>query len=182
MTVHLPKEVESSIEAAVQSGRFASVDDAMREAARLLLRELDQERHHSVTRSAPDQNVGDPLLGLMRDDADLMDEIVTEAYRRRREEPLVTVNTAHFQHVQQLGLGSHSRIGAADAPGAASPRRGTLGPKAADHRCGQPTSVEANGPASVEFFPTILVDPHPIPDLGQAITGNLADNQCFVDF
>jgi hypothetical protein len=28
----------------------------------------------------------DPILGLMRDDAELMDEIVADAYRHRREE------------------------------------------------------------------------------------------------
>jgi hypothetical protein len=28
----------------------------------------------------------DPILGLMRDDAELMDEIVPNAYRRRRED------------------------------------------------------------------------------------------------
>ena len=37
MTIHLPKEVESSILAAVHSGRYASLDDAMAEAAALLL-------------------------------------------------------------------------------------------------------------------------------------------------
>ncbi len=40
MTIHLPPDVESSLQAAVQSGHFASVDEAMAEAARLLLREL----------------------------------------------------------------------------------------------------------------------------------------------
>jgi Arc/MetJ-type ribon-helix-helix transcriptional regulator len=42
MTIHLPQEVENSIQAAVQGGHFASVDDAMTEAARLLLRSLEQ--------------------------------------------------------------------------------------------------------------------------------------------
>ena len=42
MTIHLPENLETSILAAVQSGRFASVDDAMAEAARLLLRQLEQ--------------------------------------------------------------------------------------------------------------------------------------------
>jgi Arc/MetJ-type ribon-helix-helix transcriptional regulator len=42
MTIHLPENLESSILATVQSGRFASLDDAMAEAARLLLRQLDQ--------------------------------------------------------------------------------------------------------------------------------------------
>jgi len=44
MTIHLPKDVESSINAAVHSGHFASVDDAMTEAARLLLRQINQRQ------------------------------------------------------------------------------------------------------------------------------------------
>ena len=44
MTIHLPEDVERSIEAAVHSGHFASVDDAMTEAARRLLRELKQDQ------------------------------------------------------------------------------------------------------------------------------------------
>ena len=42
MTIHLPKDVEGGILAAVQSGRFASVDAAMAEAAGLLLQQLRQ--------------------------------------------------------------------------------------------------------------------------------------------
>jgi Arc/MetJ-type ribon-helix-helix transcriptional regulator len=42
MTIHLPKNVESSINAAVLSGHFASLDDAMTEAAHLLLQKLNQ--------------------------------------------------------------------------------------------------------------------------------------------
>ena len=38
MTIHLPTDLESSIQAVVHTGRFASVDDAMAAAARLLLR------------------------------------------------------------------------------------------------------------------------------------------------
>ena len=37
MTIHLPTDLENNILAAVHSGRFASVDDAMAEAVRLLL-------------------------------------------------------------------------------------------------------------------------------------------------
>ena len=40
MTIHLPNDLELSLEAVVNSGRFASLDDAMAEAARRLLREL----------------------------------------------------------------------------------------------------------------------------------------------
>ena len=85
MTVHLPDELERSIEAAVRSGRFASVDEAMAEAARLLLRELARGQQARPAASTSDA-APDPILGLMRDDADLMDEIVVDAYRQRREE------------------------------------------------------------------------------------------------
>ena len=44
MTIHLPPHIESSIQAAVYSGRFKSVDDAMTRAATLLLQELHQEQ------------------------------------------------------------------------------------------------------------------------------------------
>lgn len=43
MTIHLPKELESSILSAVEKGEFASLDDAMTKAARLLLESLPQE-------------------------------------------------------------------------------------------------------------------------------------------
>jgi len=39
MTIHLSRDVETSILSLVNGGRFASVDDAMNEAARLLLRQ-----------------------------------------------------------------------------------------------------------------------------------------------
>jgi Arc/MetJ-type ribon-helix-helix transcriptional regulator len=44
MTIHLPPSLEGPILAAVQSGRFASLDDAMSEAASLLLQRLEQEQ------------------------------------------------------------------------------------------------------------------------------------------
>ena len=37
MTIHLPEDLESSIQAAVHSGRYASVDGAITEAVSLLL-------------------------------------------------------------------------------------------------------------------------------------------------
>ncbi len=42
MTIQLPENLESSIREAVHSGRFPSLDDAMAEAARLLLSQLKQ--------------------------------------------------------------------------------------------------------------------------------------------
>jgi Arc/MetJ-type ribon-helix-helix transcriptional regulator len=82
MTIHLANDLESSIQAAVQSGRFASVDDAMAEAARLLLRTIMQEP--TPTKTAAPQ---DPLLGIWRDAPEEIDAIVAEAMQRRREEP-----------------------------------------------------------------------------------------------
>jgi Arc/MetJ-type ribon-helix-helix transcriptional regulator len=80
MTIHLPKELESSIEEAVHHGHFASVDAAMAEAARLLLRDL---KH----RPQPPAADADPLLGSMSDHAELMDQIVEDAMRHREQQP-----------------------------------------------------------------------------------------------
>jgi Arc/MetJ-type ribon-helix-helix transcriptional regulator len=83
MAIHLPPDIESAIQAAVNSGHFASVDDAMTEAASLLLQKLNlgQQAKPSVSSGNPD-----PVLGCMRDDAELMDEIVADAYRHRQED------------------------------------------------------------------------------------------------
>ncbi len=81
MTIHLPNDLETSIEAVVHSGRFASVDAAMAEAARLLLREIRQEQSQATDTSP------DPLLGAWREDADLLDEIVEHAMKVREERP-----------------------------------------------------------------------------------------------
>jgi Arc/MetJ-type ribon-helix-helix transcriptional regulator len=81
MTIHLPEDVERSIEEAVHCGHFASVDDAMTEAALRLLRELKQDQLMAASHATPD-----PVLDCMREDAELMDEIVADAYRHRREE------------------------------------------------------------------------------------------------
>ena len=85
MTIHLPNDLESRLQAAVQNGRFASVDDAMAEAARLLLREIDQRQHVQPHAEGIDPGP-DPFLGSMRDAADELDQIVADAYRRRRED------------------------------------------------------------------------------------------------
>jgi Arc/MetJ-type ribon-helix-helix transcriptional regulator len=85
MTIHLPNDLESSIEAVVNSGRFASVDAAMAEAARLLLRQVNREQPapKPTTPDAPP----DPLFGAWREDAELLDEIVDHAMKNRREQP-----------------------------------------------------------------------------------------------
>jgi len=85
MTIHLPSDIENSIQAAVHSGHFASVDDAMTEAASLLLQKLKQ--NPQAARPTDREIKPDPLLGSMRDAAAELDEIVAEAMKRRREEP-----------------------------------------------------------------------------------------------
>jgi Arc/MetJ-type ribon-helix-helix transcriptional regulator len=83
MTIHLPPDIESSIQAAVHDGHFASVDAAMAEAVSLLLQKLKLGQQ---AQSSLNGGQADPVLGCMRDDAELMDEIVADAYRRRRED------------------------------------------------------------------------------------------------
>jgi Arc/MetJ-type ribon-helix-helix transcriptional regulator len=77
MTIHLPTDVERSIEAAVHSGLFASVDDALAEAWRAFLRQPPSPR------SAP----GLGSIGAMRDDAELLDQAVEHAMKVREERP-----------------------------------------------------------------------------------------------
>lgn len=48
MTIHLPPEIENSIQAAVHSGHFASVDAAMTKAASMLLQQLEQEQAQAL--------------------------------------------------------------------------------------------------------------------------------------
>jgi Arc/MetJ-type ribon-helix-helix transcriptional regulator len=81
MTINLPQDLKELIQAEVARGRFASIDEAMAEAARLLLRELSQTQSSFSAEASPD-----PVLGCMRDDAELMDEIVAAAYRLRHED------------------------------------------------------------------------------------------------
>jgi Arc/MetJ-type ribon-helix-helix transcriptional regulator len=85
MTIHLPHDLESSIQTAVHNGLFASVDDAMAKAARLLLRDIGQERVEAKPIEA--DLPPDPLLGAWSDDADLLDEIVDYAMKNRQERP-----------------------------------------------------------------------------------------------
>ena len=87
MNIHLPGELESSVQAAVRDGRFESIDDAMAEAARLLLREIAAGPSAALI-ARRKANGGMGSLGAMRDAADELDQIVTDAMKRRREEDL----------------------------------------------------------------------------------------------
>jgi Arc/MetJ-type ribon-helix-helix transcriptional regulator len=75
MTIHLPNDVERDIVAEVQSGQFASVDDALTEAWRSFQRQRQL--------SAPIHGPG--LIEALRDDAELLDQAVEHAMRVREE-------------------------------------------------------------------------------------------------
>ena len=61
MTIQLPPELEKRVASLVQGGQFGSLDDAMAEVARLLLRQ--QPREKPLTEAEFDQHLID--LGLM---------------------------------------------------------------------------------------------------------------------
>jgi Arc/MetJ-type ribon-helix-helix transcriptional regulator len=77
MTIHLPKEVESSIRKAVQCGQFASIDEAMTQAARLLLKQAKRAKP-AKARTEDEvlrQMLADGLITRLPDcDADVDDE------------------------------------------------------------------------------------------------------------
>jgi putative addiction module CopG family antidote len=78
MTIHLPEHLERYVHDQVQSGLYPTEDAVIRDAL---------ERHRQTQQqSIPAKAISDPVLGCMRDDAELMDEIVADAYRHRREE------------------------------------------------------------------------------------------------
>jgi Arc/MetJ-type ribon-helix-helix transcriptional regulator len=77
MTINLPSDIERSIQAAVQSGRFASADHAIAEAWRSF-----QQHGQSL---APTLGLG--LIGALREDAELLDQAVQHAMAVREERP-----------------------------------------------------------------------------------------------
>jgi Arc/MetJ-type ribon-helix-helix transcriptional regulator len=83
MTIHLSKDVENSIIAAVQSGEFASADEMVSK----LVREYSQRLRQQLTHADNPDATPDPLMGLWQDYAEEMDEIVADAMKRRKEEP-----------------------------------------------------------------------------------------------
>jgi Arc/MetJ-type ribon-helix-helix transcriptional regulator len=87
MIINLPDDLESFIRAEVLSGHFASEEDAIAEAVRLLKRQLSQVITTTAPAAKPAAATLDPLLGAMRDAADEMDEIVAEAMTLREQQP-----------------------------------------------------------------------------------------------
>ena len=82
MTIHLPKDLESSIQAAMHSGHFASPDALVTEIVR------DYFRSHQQAFARPQESVpGMGLIGALRDDAELLDQAVEHAMKVREERP-----------------------------------------------------------------------------------------------
>lgn len=75
MEIHLTEDLQRFVSDQVRAGRFPSEDDVVREA----LEKLKQAQGPTV----PAPPVSDPWLGSMRDDAELLDEIVEDAMRIR---------------------------------------------------------------------------------------------------
>ncbi len=84
MTINLPDDLEHFIRAEVHQGHFASEDDAIAEAVRLLRLQLARAASPTPTRieASPD-----PLLGVMQDAAAELDDIVAEAMGNREHQP-----------------------------------------------------------------------------------------------
>jgi hypothetical protein len=74
MTIHLPPDVESSIQAAMHSGHFTSPDALVIEIVR------DYFRRHQQDFARPQESVpGMRLIGALRDAAELLDQPVEHA-------------------------------------------------------------------------------------------------------
>ena len=61
MTIHLPPHIERSIQDAVHSGHFASVDDAMAEAASMLLQRLKQAQAKQPEAASAHKQIWDEI-------------------------------------------------------------------------------------------------------------------------
>jgi Arc/MetJ-type ribon-helix-helix transcriptional regulator len=74
MTVDLPKDLETLIRSLVETGKFASLDEAMTQAARLLIKE-QAERSRAVQTLTAEQEVLQAML-----DAGLLTELPDAAF------------------------------------------------------------------------------------------------------
>lgn len=79
MEIHLSEDLERFVHDQVRTGRFPSEDQVVREA-------LERLRHQEQPPSSTEQALGS--IGAMRDDAELLDQVVADAMRLRRERPL----------------------------------------------------------------------------------------------
>lgn len=78
MEVHLPEDLQRYLHDEVRAGRFPSEDQVVSTA----LRQFQKSQEAAAVPPALD-----PWLGSMREDADLLDDIVEDAMRIREERP-----------------------------------------------------------------------------------------------
>jgi putative addiction module CopG family antidote len=76
MTIHVSKELEQFIQDAVRSGRYATEDDVINDA-------LERLRNQS-----PPPSRSRRLIGAMRDDAELLDQVTQDVMESRRTRAL----------------------------------------------------------------------------------------------
>jgi Arc/MetJ-type ribon-helix-helix transcriptional regulator len=76
--IHLPEDLQRFVHDQVRIGRFPSEDQVVREA----LRQFQEVQGPAAAPPTPD-----PWLGSMREDAEMLDEIVEEAMKIREERP-----------------------------------------------------------------------------------------------
>ncbi len=68
MTIHLPEPLQADILAAVYSGRFASLDAAMTEAASMLLQRLKQEQEQLPASQNPPAAAEKPIWEVIEEE------------------------------------------------------------------------------------------------------------------
>lgn len=83
MTIHLPEPLHADILAAVHSGRYASLDDAMTDAASLLVQQLKQEQAEELETTR--QAVADMKAGVGRPATEMLADMqaIIDAKRGR---------------------------------------------------------------------------------------------------
>ena len=79
MEIHLPEDLQRFVHDQIRIGRFSSEDQLVRTAL-----EQFQRAQQGATAARP---TPDPWLGSMRDEAELLDEVVEDAMTMRAERP-----------------------------------------------------------------------------------------------
>jgi Arc/MetJ-type ribon-helix-helix transcriptional regulator len=80
MTIHLPENLETPIMEAVHSGRYASLDDAMTEAASLLVQRLKQEQARAKPAAASSADAIQPCKPIWEEILELTADIPDEEF------------------------------------------------------------------------------------------------------
>ncbi|MBN8890932.1 MAG: hypothetical protein J0H91_11645 [Rhodospirillales bacterium] len=78
MTIRMPKDLELFINDAVRAGRYAAEDEVVSDALIRLRKQLPP----------PPASPGPGLIGAMRDDAELLDEVTQNVMENRRTRAL----------------------------------------------------------------------------------------------